>query len=807
MLRNYFNIAVRNLVRNKVFSTINILGLAMGIASCLLLVLYVVDEAGYDKHHQRSEDIYRVVTSFDGNLTGLSKLASTSPPIALGLKNEIPEIESATRVLSGVTQSLIRNGADLFYETDGCLADSTLFDVLSYDLKEGNPKTALTHANTVVLSERLAHKLFGNEPALDRHIEINQGGKFFEYRITGVFYDKHKSIVKANFFTSMTSKGLGEYIIKDPEAANQWAGQNFVPAYLKLVPGHVQSDVERKMNAVLVKYGSEQLKALGISKHLSLELLRDVYLKSDVGQSPRIINLYVVITIAVFILLIACINFMNLSTAKATKRAAEIGIRKTLGALRSALIVQIVGEAMTIVFISIFLGILIVMIALPYFNSVTGKTISLEQNNVMYLTLGSLLLTMVTGLLAGSYPAFHISSFQPAEVLKGKLRATAASGLFRHVLVVFQFVIAIVLTCGILVITTQLDFTMERNLGFDYQAKIVLPLRTDEASHKYDAIKKELLNRGLAREVSATNFTPGMEVWNDMMFYPDGGTMETAVDIRRNSIDIGFMELLDMKLATGRMFTDNRAMEKNNLILNKSATLKLGFDPESIIGQNLHFDWEGKKYDFRVIGVMEDFHQTSLHDQIVPTLFELADSTHRYNYLIASVATTDFARTVSDVESLWKSQIVGTPFEYSFLDEAINKQYDEDRKLSAIITSFATIALVISCLGLYGLSAYMAERRFKEIGIRKVMGASVSHIVRMMSFEFTKLVLIAFVIAVPVAMYTMNKWLESFAYRVELSVSVFAFAGGIALTVALFTVSFESIKSALTNPVESLRME
>jgi putative ABC transport system permease protein len=807
MLKNYIKVALRNLFRNKAYSAINILGLSLGVACCLLLALYIQDEVSYDKHHDRVDDVYRIVSIFQGNVLG-NKLGTASPPIAMTMKEEIPEIESAVRILNppGVAQSLFRYRDNLFYETDGFIADSTLFNIFKYEFKEGNPQKALALAQSVVISEKLAIKLFGNEPALDKMVTISQGSTPHEYKVTGVFANKYKSFINANFFTSMTSEGWGEYV--RGEGSKNWAGNNFVPSFLKLVPGHQLAQVEKKMNEVLLKHGEQEMKALGLHKTLVLEPVKDIYLKSDVGQSPRIVYIYVVASIAIFILLIGCINFMNLSTAKATKRAGEIGIRKTMGAFRSSLIRQILGEAMVIVIFSIIISIVLVQIALPFFNDLTQKTISFDSDNIYYFISIAAALTIITGLVAGSYPAFYLSSFQPAQVLKGKLNLGNSAGKLRQALVVFQFMIAITLICGIFIITNQLSFMQEKNLGFESRAKIVLPLRTDEAHASYDGLKKELLNNSSVQSISGCNYVPGSTIWSDMMFYPDGGNMDKAVDIRRNRVDAGYIELLNIKMLAGRTFTDNRAMDaETKLIVNRTAAEKLGFTPEKIVGQNLHFDWQGKKYDFQVIGVMENYHQNSLHEEIKPTLFELADSTKRYDFMVASIAASDFDKTIQTIEKIWKSQISNTPFEYSFLDQSIQKQYEEDKRISNIITSFALIAMIICSLGLYGLSSYMAERRFKEIGIRKVMGASVSQIVAMMSTEFVKLVLIAFVISVPIAWYGMNKWLQSFAYRIEINWLLFGLAGLVALAIALITVSFESIKSATGDPVKSLRSE
>jgi len=808
MLQNYLKIALRNLLRNKIYSFINIAGLALGVACCLLLTLYIQDELSYDRHHKNLENLYRVTSQFESDM-GLNKLGSTSPPIAMALMEELSEVESATRALNppGVSQNLIRYEDNIFYETNGLIADSTLFNVLTYEFKEGNPTKALTDANTVVISETLAHKLFGEESALDKSIMISQGGTEDNFKITGVFKENTKSHIKANFFVSMLSTGWAAYMRSDA-VATEWAGQNFVPAYVKLIAGHDKKEVEKKMNDLLMKYGGEGMKALGMKKTLGLEPVKDIYLKSDIGQSPRITYLYVIATIAFFILLIACINFMNLSTAKATKRAAEIGIRKVMGAYRSSLISQILGEAMVIVIIAILLSIVILQLSLPFFNQVTGKSISFDSENMPYFILALAAISIITGLIAGSYPAFYLSSFQPAQVLKGKFNLSSTSGWLRQGLVVFQFMIAITLVCGMLVISKQLKFMQEKDLGFDATAKIVLPLRTEGATAKYATLKKQLENHSSISKVSGAEYLPGSAILSDMMYYSEGGNMDKAILHRRNTIDAGYMDLLSIKLIAGRHFSDNPESENNtNIIVNRASAEKLGFEPDQIIGQHLYFDWQGQKYAYQVIGVMEDYHQASLKEVINPTIFEIATDSSQFPFLIASVNASDFNETTALIEKTWKSLVDDTPFEYYFLDESIQKQYNEDRKVSQIITVFTIIAMVICCLGLYGLSTYLAERRFKEIGVRKVMGASIGQIVSMMSKEFVRLVLIALIISVPLAWYLMTQWLNSFAYHTPMSLGIFVYAGAAALFIALITVSFESVKAASTNPVNSLRTE
>jgi len=808
MLKNYITIALRNISRNKAYSAINIFGLSLGVACCLLLALYIEDEFSVDRHLADGDNVYRIVTHFDSNVV-LDEAASCSPPIAMTAKDEIPEIVSAARLISppGVGESLIKYEDNIFYEPDGFLADSTVFDVLTYTLTEGNPKKALVDANSVVISQTMAKKLFGNSPALNKIISISQASPAVDFRVTGVFKDGDKSHIMPHFLTSMSSTTEWAKYMRSEDAQGEWAGQNFVPSYLKLSPGHDLKDVEKKLNEVLLRHGAEDMKALGIPKTLSLERAKDVYLYSSVGQSPHIVYIYIIASIAAFILLIACINFMNLSTAKATKRAGEIGLRKAMGAFRSSLIGQILGEAMVIVVISILISLVMVQLSLPIFNAVTEKNISFNSGNAAYVIGALAALTVVTGLLAGSYPAFYLSSFQPAQVLKGKTVVHGGSGLLRQSLVVFQFMIAIALVCGMLIIGSQLRYIENKDLGFNSDAVIVLPMRSGNALKNAKALQIELQRVAHVKKVSSASYVPGSQMWSDFLMYAQGGNMDNAVDHLNNHVGPGFTEILDLKIIAGRTFSDDTAQEKDgNLILNRTGAKALGFEPEKAIGQELFTEWQGVKHTFQVIGVMEDYHQNTLKEKIKPLLFQLFEK-RSPDYVLLKTDTRYFKETIADVEKVWKTMIDDTPFEYTFLDDSIRKNYEDDRKVSAIITSFTLLAMLISCLGLYGLSTFMAERRFKEIGVRKVLGADVRQIVTLMSKEFMKLVLIAFVIAVPLAWYAMSRWLEGFEYKTTINVLIFVYSGLAALVIALATVSFESIKAAIANPVKALRNE
>lgn len=807
MIRNFIVVALRNMRRNKVFSFINIAGLSVGVACCLILILYVQDDLRYDRHQRDGDRIYRITTGF--NFEDFKPVPRTSPPIAWGIKDEVPEFETVARLVSppGVSQNLIRYEDKQFYEPNGLVADATLFDVLTYEFIEGNPKKALTEANSVVICEALATKLFGNETALNKVININQGGPAVDFTVTGVMRNNKNSHLQANFFVSMNSAGWAEYVRRD-DVADEWAGQNFMNSYVKLRPGSAVEAVIAKMNTVFQKHGADDLKALGMQKRLSLEPMMDIYMYSTTeNKQARIVYLYVVGSIAAFILLIACINFMNLSTARAAQRAVEVGLRKTLGAPRSLLIRQFLSETLLIVVVAMVISCVLIPLALPMFNQLTGKHISLSTSDLAFMGVCLVGITLVTGLVAGSYPAFYLSSFKPAGILKGRPTLRSANGFLRRGLVVFQFVIAITLVCGMIMVTRQLAFMQDQNLGFSASHKIVLPLRTKSAQDQYMALRDALDNMAAVSKVTGTDAIPGTPIFSDFGLYAAGGNMEKAVLIHNAWVEPNYLDVMGINLIAGKNFPETRSSESwNKVIVNREAARQLGFTPEKIAGEVLYMDWQGQRYSFDVLGVMEDYHQTSLKEKIYPILIRVSENP-RNNFAIVEINSTDIDETLNGFETAWKTIITDTPFEYSFLDETIQKQYAEDRKVAKVINTFTIIAMVISCLGLYGLSTFMAEKRFKEIGVRKVMGASVRQIVVMMSGEFVWLVLIAFVIAVPLSLYSITRWLEGFAYKVAPDVSLYALAGGIALLIAMLTISFESVRAASGNPVDALREE
>jgi putative ABC transport system permease protein len=809
MLRNHLLLAFRNLVRHKSYSFITIFGLAVGVACCLLLVLFIQDEMQYDQHHHDVQSLYRIVSHITRDAQS-EDLGVCSPPIAMAMADEIPEVQKALRMVTspGVTENLIRFEDKTFYETDGYMADSTLFDFFAFTFVEGTPHNALTRPNTVVVTEKMATKLFGSGRALDKVITITQGGPSGDYRITGVVKEMEHSHIKANFIISLASPGgWTEFIRTSPE----WAGQNFVPSYVKLQPGSQLAAVEKKMNDVLVRHGAESMKAFGFDKTLSLEPVKDIYLRSPIDKSPRIVYVYIVAAIAAFVLLIACINFINLTTARATRRATEIGIRKVMGAFRGVLIRQILGEAMLVVITAVIISLVLIEVALPWFNRLVDKSITLHTLPSLSFVLTVLAITLLTGLLAGSYPAFYLTAFQPATVLKNKA-ATNRSGGLRKALVVFQFVVAIVLVCGMIMVSQQLAFIREKNLGFDAKAKVVVPLRTESARKAYAALKQNYQQQPSVQKVSGADYLPGM-YWNDIVLFRSGKTREEGVGHFMNDVAYDFNDVLNIKLVAGRPFTANLASDQDKIIINEASAKALGFTPAQAVGQRvgqsffMHAD--GTPVLYEIIGVMQDFHRMSLHEPIEPAFMKLPSPERGevFGNLVVDIGAGALPEVMANLEKSWKKIVSDTPFDYSFLDENIQKLYRDDQKASSIIITFTCIALVLCCLGLYGLSSYTAERRVKEIGVRKVMGASVQQIVRLMSSEFAKLVCIAIVIAVPLAWYGMVLWLEGFAYKTTINAMVFVSGGMIALVIALATVSFESIRAALRNPADALRNE
>lgn len=805
MLKNYLKIALRNLLNNKGYTAINVFGLGLGLATCLLIVLYISDELSFDKHHRSADRLFRIAMEARNE-----KWAGTPGPVAAGIKTDFPEVESVTRVLrfSGVDRMLLedRNAKETtrFYETNGYYADSTLFDVFTYDFKYGNPRNALTRPNTLVLSENVAEKLFGNVDPVGKVIRVGLTFGDFDYTVTGVYRNNQKSHIDARFFLSMQNGDMGGWVVSQ----NNWAMNNIFLTYVKLRDGADPEVFESKLTPFLNRHGAADLQASGVSKELFIQPVTDIYLKSSIGNeiaaNGSMTYLYIFGSIAIFLLLIACINFMNLSTARSEKRAKEVGVRKVMGAVRHSLVYQFLGESMVLTVIGLAIAVLVVQLLLPYFNNLTGKNLDMFANLAFLYWMAGI--ALFTGLAAGLYPAFYLSSFKPVSVLKGRLSNIASAVLLRKGLVVFQFTVSIILILGAIVIGQQLSFLQNRNLGFDKEQKLVVPFRNTKAVVNYNAFRQEVLRIPGVQAATSGSVYPGIENVEDLLFYAENKTVQDAVDIHFATVGDDYVETLGLKMATGRSFTKAFSGDSSSIILNETAVRELGYNTASVIGKNVFFELGGQRRSLQVVGVVKDFNFRSLHEGIKP--YALTTSvTDKYQYFIANVNARDYTTVLAAVGAAWKKLNPDIPFSYSFLDQDFQKNYEKERRTGSIVVYFTCIAVVIACLGLFGLAAFSAERRTKEIGVRKVLGASVGSIARMLSGEFLGLVCIALVIATPVAWVGMRQWLQGFAYQVGIQWWIFPVTGLFAMGIALLTVGFQSVKAALMDPVKSLKSE
>ena len=807
MFRNYFKTALRFLQKNKAFSFINIVGLSIGTLCCLYIVLYVQDQYSYDKHEKNASDIYRITTWL--SLPGDTHNNSTcSPPIAPAIKNDFPEVEQFTRVINDFSNSehLLRYKEKSLYETNEVYVDSTFFDIFTYHFVQGNAKNVLNEPYSIVLLKETADKLFGKESALDKIITIDDDNGKHDFKITGVVDESlGKSNVQANIFITMNSGGFGDYVLHN----DTWAGNNFTNSFIKLRPDANATALEKKLPAFLQTHGANQLKQLGMTKRLHLQPIGSIHtttgyeVEMTKTVDPSFLN--ILILIAVLIQVIACINFMNLSTARASKRAKEVGVRKVIGAERKDLVKQFMSESFLLSVISVIIALPLLLLALPYLNQVTQANINLGMfsDYKIWLLLAGIII--ITGVVAGSYPAFYLSAFQAIKVIKGNFTSHISAAGIRRSLVVFQFVLSVILIAGIIVIYSQLNFIEHKDLGFDKNQKLVFNFHTDDAKSKIDAFAGDLRQLSEVTVVSKANNYPGKFVFNDNGFFLAGGSEATATDIQEIYTDEYFTKATGIKLISGRDF---RLYDSGKVLINETVCKRLGLKPENAPGTKLYdYSPPDPEAYVEIAGVMKDFNYNTLHDDIKPFMLVYNPKRGDISHLIVSVGSTDYKSLLSKIEKIWHNNLPAVPFEYAFLDDEVQKQYSTEITLSRIINLFTIMAIFISCLGLFGLATFSAEQRKKEIGVRKVLGASVAGITTLLSKEFLKLVIISILIATPIAWWAMNKWLQSFTYRVNISWWMFALAGFIAMSIALITVSFQAIKAAVANPVKSLRTE
>jgi putative ABC transport system permease protein len=604
----------------------------------------------------------------------------------------------------------------------------------------------------------------------------------------------------------MRSGGFGQFLLSN----SQWAGNTFMGSYIKLRPGADPAALEKKLPDFLNKYGAQQLKSLGMTKTLHLQPIAKVHTmpgyEYEISKTISPTLLYILAGIAIMIQLIACINFMNLSTARASKRAKEVGVRKVIGAKRSDLVKQFLGESFLLTLLGVLLALPLLYLCIPYLNQITQTNIQFSFLNHFSIWVVLVVIVVITGAVAGSYPAFYLSAFQAIKVMKGNLNNQVSASGMRRSLVVFQFFLSIMLITSIIIIYCQLNFIKNKDLGFDKNQKLIFNFYTDDGRQKMTAMATDLQQLAEVKYVSQSDTYFSHQAGGGIPVYLAGGNQSTSVDAGNMAADEQFVKANGIKIIAGRDFD-----VKDSLVtlINETLCKRLGLTAENAPGTRLYNkNFNGSIQHFEIVGVMKDFNYESLHGGVGPfMIFHNGNPGNYFSFMMVSVSSTDYQSLLSKVEKVWRKNLPGVPFEYAFLDQQVQKQYETEISLSKIINSFTIMAILISCLGLFGLSAFSAEQRQKEIGIRKVLGASVAGLVALLSKEFVKLVGIAFVLATPLSWWAMSKWLEAFAYRVPVSWWMFAVAGALCIFIALMTVSFQAIKAALMNPVKSLRSE
>jgi putative ABC transport system permease protein len=786
MFKNYLKIALRSILRHKAYSIINISGLAIGMASSILILLWVQHELSYDKWHKHSGQLYRINAA-----AGDFKTAVTSAGMTEAFQSVVPAIRNTVR-MAGPRTALFSVGDRKFEESKVFYADSTFLDLFSFPLVIGDARTALQRPDGILITEEMATRYFGKEDPIGKVLRKSNNS---DVVVTGVLANiPSNSHLQFDFIIPMSSPD-----IRRDATSNPWDNFSFY-SYVQLDEHFAATPatlvgLEHRMNDIFKQHNDE------IKIDFTLQPVTDIHLHSNLqmeqagGGNIQYVNIFFIV--AIFILAVACINFMNLATARSARRAREVGLRKVVGAVRRQLIAQFLGEALLISFFSLLVAMLIVWLVLPTFNELAGKTlmVNLWDGRLLLTLLG---ISLATGLISGSYPALFLSGFQPVKVLKGNLRGLSGNRLFRNALVVVQFVVSIVLLIGTIVMYNQLRYIKNRNLGYEKENLLYMPMKGELWS------KRQALYDALAKDPATSQFT----VTSDLPTNTTSGTINVdwpGKDPKSQtvfpSLDVNesFIDIFHMKLLSGRAFS-KAFNDTTNYILNETAAHTMGMTPANAVGQQIIFG--GVKGS--IVGVVADFNFKPIQRSIEPLVIRF----NRWGGKV--VVRTKPGATEAAIKSLGKiSQALepAYPFAYDFLDQALANQYKGEQQMGSIFNLFALLAVFISCLGLYGLSAYMAEQRTKEIGVRKVLGASLFNIVRLLSVDFTRLIIVAMVIAIPLAWWAVNQWLESFAYHIEVGWPVFLLAPLAALLVAWLTVSYESIKAGVANPVKSLRSE
>ena len=799
MFTNYLKIALRNLRKQASYTLINVIGLSTGIISLFFIWIFIQSERGYDQHHEDLDQLFRVTT--ETTVNGEQIVMATSPPGLAGrLVADMPEVETTARVVGflGIKKNILRVQDKTFLQQDGYFADPNIFEILRYPMLSGNPNTLLTAPQTIVLSYDLCMKLYGHTEVVGNTLSITNDHGQSDYQVTGVFDDRQvSSHFNPAFICSMNSGSIGRYVLSN----DALAGNNFLFTYLKTTTPADPQRLQEKIPNFLRNHLEEVKHTHGFMP------IKDIYLQSGIrtetGLGGDLRHLYILITIGLLILVIACVNFANLATAQASRRIREIGIRKTFGAHKGMIRNQFLGEALVLSLIAAIFSFFAIVLLAPHYTNLTGKDASFSlilQHLPHLLGIG-----LITSLLAGSYPAFYLANIRIQSIFQ-QPSGSFASLLVRKVLVIFQFVIGILFIVGSLTTIRQLDFIQSRPLGFRSADQLVIPLQAEEAIQQLEKVKQAFRSVPGVLQVAGTSYSPAEFVLSDNYYYLSASTTREGVIIRQNDIDFGLIETLEIPVIAGRTFDPGYAQNDSSVVLNESAVRALGTTPENIINQLIYTPDGAGLIGYQVIGVVKDFHASSLHQSIEPYLFAM-----RPQRGVSSLILTTHEARLTDLlpalEREWARLFPMLPFEFDFMDRQLANQYEKDQKFVQVIVLFTIVALMLCLMGIFALTSFTVQRSIRTISIRKVLGASARSIYGMMVYRFVALVLIASVISVPVGILLMNKWLELFAYRIEPGVISILVPVLIIMGSTLLVISHKLWAIARINPAKMLRSE
>lgn len=790
MFKNYFITAVRNLLRNPVYALINILGLSIGITCSLLILIFIKHEISYDRFHDKKDDLYRLVFEMVNPEGRVISPQMTAPP-GPAMMEEFPEVKAATRI-TGYRDGYFTYNNKAYKSDNVIYADSLFPGMFTFQLLLGDPETVLTKPFSLVLNEETARIIFGNENPIGKVLRWNNKDDLV---VTGVITSPPE-----NSHLQFTSLISFSSLYEDKRYYMDWNGGMQYYHYVELIPGSSQEAVEAKLPDFMDSHFNYMFEGSGYSIHASLQPVKDIHLKSgyvgEIGMTGSMSVIYIYSAIALFILFIACINFMNLTTAKSTRRAREVGMRKVLGADRESLIGQFLGESVIMSLVALVIALILVEILLPEFNQMVSRELELYQIRNLDLILGIPLFVIIVGILAGSYPAFIMSAFKPLNVLRGILSGERSSAGFRNVLVLVQFAISLVLIICTIVIYFQLGYIKSKDVGYQKENILVLHFTSENFKNKFAVLKDDLKDLPGIVKTSATSEIPGAGFTSNG-YKPEG--YDRYIMFNAVNVDYDYIETMGLQVLNGRGFSMEYPTDRDAFLVNETLVRELNWDDptgKSIERDGIH----------TIIGVVKDFHFASLHQEIGPLIFDMKPYLG-YDFLLVRFKTDNVNSLISNIQKTWEKVDPAEPFEYFFLDDVFDEMYRAEKKMSSMLLYIAILAIIIACMGLFGLTLYSTEQRTKEIGVRKVFGSTVARIVFLLTGNFTRWVLLANLLAWPVAYIIIRKYMQMYAYKIDLPVWVFFLTALMTYLIALVTISYQSVKAGTTNPSKTLRYE